>query len=226
MTSKAEPREVKLKHSIENPKPVGKKVFKVDEVDGLLKVLGRIASSNPKIDLKVDYWLNKNQKSLVDAMSGFLEKQNGIVKKYAVTFEDEEFKTKDGKPVVFLVVQGKDDEDTLLRDGTVTFKLVEVDGVKKLDYISAPFWELEVTPAEEGKEAVKNKMQYLIKYKTPEDEIACDEELTKLAEEADFSPELWLLKEDNLEGISVVWASDKQENVSQFKSLLYDNLIG
>ena len=201
-----------------------KKVLKVHEINGLLKVLKRIEASNPKIDMKVDYWLQKNVKAMEDDFFTYLDKQTKIIKTYAETFSDEQFKAGD-KVVDFIVVKGKDDTDTLLRDGAHNFKLVEVEGEKKLDFVANPTWELEVESKEEGKPSTKHKMSYTIKYKSNEDENKCEEELNKLAEETEFTPELWLLNEENLEGVNVVWADGKEENVSQFKHLLYDNLI-
>lgn len=203
-----------------------RKTFKVNEVDGLIKVLNRIEASNPKIDLKIDYWLSKNKKALIEDMTAYVKLQNDVVKKYAVIYTNEEFKDKEGKLVEFLVIQGKDENDTLLRDGNVNFKLTEAEGKPLLDYIANPSWELEIPAKEEGGEVTKKQLPYQIKYKTAEDETACDKELNELADNYQFTTETWLLKEENLEGVNVVWAGKEQENVSQFKHLLYENLIG
>jgi hypothetical protein len=221
MSSKAqEGREVKLEILKQQLSP---KTFKVYEIDGMAKVLKRIESSNPKISMSVDYWLNKNLKELLGIMKDYVIKQEDVLKKHTELFTDEAFKDKEGNLIEFVKIYGKDKEDWLLRDGSNCFKLAPDN---KLDYIPQPMWDLEIPSKLEDGEPTFKKVPYNFWYKSETSENECQEELEKLAQSFDFSPFLYKLKEEHLEGVNVIWASGAEENLSQFKSLLYDNLIG
>lgn len=214
-------REVKMKSGLGNPAKLGKE-FSFADIEGLRQVFARLEISNLKRSGKVDYWLNKNHKALDSVWKDYMGEEWKLLKQFAEIFE------KDG--LEFLVHKGADDTDLVYFHSGAMFKK---DGDKMIPTFN-PYWKMTIPATEEGKEATTQDMQYRIKYNTDTAEEEFNVELMKLREEYKANIDLWPLKEEHLEGLSVVWKDIKtggdgkqylESDATQFRSLLYDNCI-
>lgn len=185
------------------------KKFSFYDIFGMRKVFYAIEISNAKRTAKVDYWLNKNQKALHNVWKLYEAQEIALIKKFAET------KEVDGK--VYDVWVGKDDTDLLLNKDGIFYK--EEEG--KLTEVANPYWEHELPAKEEGGEWTVQKMRYVIKFT---DKPAFDTELGVLQDTFAEPVELYGMKADNLEGVNVMWQG-KEEDLTQFRSLIYDNAI-
>lgn len=200
------------------------KQFGFYELLGLKKAFYAIEISNPKRPAKVDYWLNKNEAILGEAWEKYIQQETELIQEHAETFSHPDLTTKDKKEVKFIVYQGKDETDTLLNDNGAFFRKEEKDGKPLLEFIPNPSWDLEIPSEEEGKEHTIQKMKYNIKFISAEAKEGFDEKLSKLQNTFSVPLELWKLSSDNLEGLNVMWKG-RDEDLTQFRNLIYDNAI-
>lgn len=209
------------------------KKYSFYEIQGLRRVLFAIEGANIKRSAKVDYWLNKNETAVQKAFDKYLNEESDLLKAHTVTYTNEKLLDKDKKPVVFVVYKGANDEDTLLNDRSAYFKLAGTEEEPMLDLMIQPTWKKEIPAAEEGGESTFQEMRYEPKFQSDDMAKKFEEELGKLQTEFSEPIETYLLKEENLDGLNVSWIKTENiggrpmvtENLSEFRTLLYENLI-
>lgn len=200
------------------------KEFNFYELLGLRKAFYAIEVSNPKRSGKVDYWLSKNDKIVGDAFGKYLEAEQALIIQHAEVFKSQDFLNKHKEQVEFITYKGKDENDTLLNDKGSFFKLNTTGEKPMLDFVVSPTWDLEIPAAEEGGEPTVKKMKYEIKFTSAESEKEFQDKLQDLQNDFKVPAELWTLKEENLEGLNVMWKG-REEDLTQFRNLLYDNAV-
>ena len=194
------------------------------EILGLKNTFRSLDATNPKRSAKVDYWIEKNTKQLDLAFSEYIAQEKELLLRYTKTFMHPKLNKKNGEPVEFIVYEGKDENDTLINDGGMYFRLQMNDGEPVLDLVTDPTYEVAIPSEEDGKEPTIQKMRYNIAFIDAEAKDAFDKKLETLQNEFKYPLELWKLDEAQLEGLQVMWKG-REQDLTQFRTLLYENTI-
>lgn len=224
-------REVKLKTNYSNPLNTGKE-YSVDELFLLQQVFGQIEKCNLKRSANVDYWLVKNEKLLTEQWIKFKTAEKELYKKHAEVYLHPTLKGTDGEPETFFHLIGDDNSsDKILLNDFGFFKLIEGEDVK-LEPVKDS-WTMTIPATEEGKEPTYQEIPYKYKFKSDEHRDLFTKEFDEL-KEAKYHLDLYRLKEEHLEGLSIVWKDIEKQpdgravvknDLTQFRDLLYDNCI-
>ena len=185
-----------------------------------------LRKQNPLINLKVDYWLKKNEDILRPLGKKFWDDREKMTLKY--------IESKNVNDVSFLILTGKDDMDVILSNRYGFFKEFEIDGkpeLKQLGYDEKGkpvdiFWEREMIADKEGEEPIKIKVPYQYKWKNAEAEQGLSDEMN-IQEEQKHSLSLYRLEEKYLDSVKIAWPdpNDPNNNADDIRNLLYENLI-